>query len=269
MKPTVPAGEGHPVDAFVEASIARAGLAFSPPAAPHTLARRLALDLTGLPPSRGQFESLARDATKQGYERLVDDLLASPHFGERMAMWWLDAARYADTDGFQMDAERTNWPWRDWVVDAFNANMAFDRFTVEQCAGDLLPDATDAQRLATCFHRNHMTNGEGGRDPEESRIDSVIDRVSTLGTLWLGLTVGCCQCHSHKYDPLSHAEYYALNAFFDSIDETGAAGRKAKPYLAVESPNVARAIAEARALVADREPTLEATREAAEAPFAA
>ena len=161
-------------------------------------------------------------------------------------MWWLDAARYADTDGFQGDDNRTNWPWRDWVVEAFNANMPFDRFTLEQCAGDLLPNATVEQRLATCFHRNHMTNGEGGRDPEESRVDYVIDRVNTLGTLWLGLTVGCCQCHSHKYDPITHHEYYQLNAFFDSIAETGSAGRGAKPYLAVESPHVTRAVSEAQ-----------------------
>jgi hypothetical protein len=269
VKPPVPAGDEHPIDAFVGAALARAGLSFAPPAASHTLARRLALDLTGLPPSRAQAASLAADPDGKAYERLVDDLLAAPHFGERMAMWWLDAARYADTDGFQGDDIRTNWPWRDWVVEAFNAPMPFDRFTLEQCAGDLLPGATPQQRLATCFHRNHMTNGEGGRDPEESRIDYVIDRVNTLGTLWLGLTVGCCQCHSHKYDPVSHAEYYSLNAFFDSIDETGAAGREAKPYLAVESPRVARAVAEARTLVEARKPMVDAAQRAAKEPFAA
>ena len=269
VKPPVPAGPAHPIDAFIGERLAAEGLAFAPQAAPHTLARRLALDLTGLPPSRAQAESLARDPSGPSYDRLVDELLASPHFGERMAMWWLDAARYADTDGFQGDDNRTNWPWRDWVVEAFNANMPFDRFTIEQCAGDLLPNATPEQRLATCFHRNHMTNGEGGRDREESRIDYVIDRVNTLGTLWLGLTVGCCQCHSHKYDPVTHREYYQLNAFFDSIDETGAAGRGAKPYLPVKSPAVARAVAEAQQLVDARQPFLEQAQREAEPPFTA
>jgi hypothetical protein len=269
VKSPVPQGHAHPIDAFIGERLAAEGLAFAPQAAPHTLARRLALDLTGLLPSRAQAESLAHDSAGASYDRLVDALLASPHFGERMAMWWLDAARYADTDGFQGDANRTNWPWRDWVVEAFNANMPFDRFTLEQCAGDLLPNASAEQRLATCFHRNHMTNGEGGRDPEESRVDYVIDRVNTLGTLWLGLTVGCCQCHSHKYDPVTHHEYYQLNAFFDSIAETGAAGREAKPYLAVESPHVARAVAEAQRLVDARAPTVEAALRHAEPPFAA
>ncbi|MCE9632379.1 MAG: PSD1 and planctomycete cytochrome C domain-containing protein [Planctomycetia bacterium] len=264
-----PAGHPHPIDAFIGARLAAEDLAFAPRAPPHTLARRLAFDLVGLPPSREQAESLTRDSSEASYERLVDDLLASPHFGERMAMWWLDAARYADTDGFQGDADRTNWPWRDWVVEAFNADMPFDRFTVEQCAGDLLPDATPQQRLATCFHRSHMTNGEGGRDPEESRIDYVIDRTNTLGTLWLGLTVGCCQCHSHKYDPVTHHDYYQLNAFFDSIDETGAAGRGATPYLAVTSPHVARAVAEARRLVDARTPAVDAARRQAEGRFEA
>lgn len=268
-KAPVPAAQPHPIDAFVGGRLAAEGLDFAPQAAPHTLARRLALDLTGLPPSPAQADSLARDISGVSYEHLVDELLASPHFGERMAMWWLDAARYADTDGFQGDANRTNWPWRDWVIEAFNANMPFDRFTLEQCAGDLLPNATPKQRLATCFHRNHMTNGEGGRDPEESRIDYVIDRVNTLGTLWLGLTVGCCQCHSHKYDPITHHEYYQLNAFFDSIAETGAAGRNAHPYLAVESPHVARAAAEAQRLVDARAPAVEAARRHAEPGFAA
>jgi hypothetical protein len=269
VKPPVPAVPAHPIDAFIGARLPAKGLTFAAEATPHTLARRVSLDLTGLPPSRGQVESLTRDSAGASYDRLVDELLASPHFGERMAMWWLDAARYADTDGFQGDDNRTNWPWRDWVVEAFNANMPFDRFTLEQCAGDLLPNATVEQRLATCFHRNHMTNGEGGRDPEESRVDYVIDRVNTLGTLWLGITVGCCQCHTHKYDPVTHHEYYQLNAFFDSIAETGAAGRGAKPYLAVSSPHVARAVAEAQRLVDARAPAVEVARRAAEPAFAA
>jgi hypothetical protein len=264
----LPTGEPHPIDAFVGERLRREGLAFASPALPHVLARRAALDLTGLPPTAEDVTLLERGG-EDAYLALVDRLLASEHFGERMAMWWLDAARYSDTDGFQSDAERTNWPWRDWVIDAFNANMPFDRFTVEQCAGDLLPDATREQRLATCFHRNHMTNGEGGRDPEESRIDYVIDRVNTAGTVWLGLTLGCCQCHSHKFDPVSHHEYYRLAAFFDSIDETGAAGRDARPYLKIESTRVPRAVAEAQALVDARKPVLERARAAAEGPFTA
>ncbi|NLT69670.1 MAG: DUF1553 domain-containing protein, partial [Verrucomicrobiaceae bacterium] len=186
---------------------------------------------------------------------------------ERLAMWWLDAARYADTDGFQGDAERTNWPWRDWVVDAFNRNMPFDQFTIEQFAGDLLPNATPEQILATCFHRNHMTNGEGGRDPEESRIDYVIDRVNTTGTVWLGLTLGCTQCHTHKFDPIRHEDYYRLFAFFNSINEDGRAGRKAVPYLDYPSPHAARAVAEMSAHVASLEPVEAAARTAAEKRF--
>jgi hypothetical protein len=184
----------------------------------------LSFDLTGLPP---QPNELGED----DWQAIVARKLGSPHHGERLAMWWLDAARYSDTDGYQQDASRTNWPWRDWVVDAFNRNMPFDQFTIEQFAGDLLPDATKEQILATCFHRNHMTNGEGGRHPEESRIDYVIDRVNTTGTVWLGLTLGCVQCHDHKFDPITQKDYYGLFAFFNSIDETGAAGTKADPYL--------------------------------------
>jgi hypothetical protein len=274
LRPEVPTvGQPHPVDAFVAERLAAEGLGFAREAPPHVLARRAAFDLTGLPPHEADVAALEAAAAGGEFDTawtaFIRKLLASPHYGERMAMWWLDAARYADTDGFQADTTRTNWPWRDWVVEAFNANLPFDRFTVEQTAGDLLPGATAAQQLATCFHRNHMTNGEGGRDPEESRVDYVIDRVNTTGTTWLGLTLGCCQCHSHKYDPVSQHEYYSLAAFFDSIDENGKAGREAKPYLAVESPHTARAIAEAETLVAARKPAHDQARKAAETPFAA
>ncbi len=155
----------------------------------------------------------------------------------------MDAARYSDSDGFQQDATRQNWPWRDWVIRQFQKNRSFRDFTIEQFAGDLLPDATPEQKLATCFHRNHMTNGEGGRDPEESRIDYVIDRVNTTGTVWLGLTLGCVQCHSHKFDPITQHDYYSMSAFFNSIDETGKAGMAADPYLSYESPVVLERIA--------------------------
>lgn len=227
--------QANPIDLLVGKRLQQEGLPLSPPASKATLLRRLSLDLTGLPPTLEQLEAFLDDPSPEAYQRQVDALLESPHHGERMAMWWLDAARYSDTDGFQQDKTRSNWPWRDWVVAAFNDNMPLDRFTLLQLAGDLLPDAEPEDVLATCFHRNHMTNGEGGRDPEESRIDYVIDRVNTMGTVWLGMTLGCVQCHSHKFDPISHEDYYRLFAFFNSIDEDGRAGSAAKPYLKYQS----------------------------------
>ena len=243
--------DAHPIDALLRVKNP------NPKAPAHTLRRRLSFDLTGLPPSS--------DAS---YETLLDQLLASPHFGERMAMWWLDGARYADTDGFQADDNRTNWPWRDWVADAFNKNLPFNQFTLQQFAGDLLPSPTPETKLATAFHRNHMTNGEGGRLAEESRIDYVLDRTNTTGTVFLGLTLGCAQCHTHKFDPIAHRDYYSFTAFFNSIDEDGQAGRKANPYLSYESPYAARAIAEAQQLLDQRKPSERQARAAAEAPFA-
>jgi hypothetical protein len=233
-----PSWAKNAIDHFILAQLDKRQWKPSPQASSATLIRRLALDLTGLPPTLEQVRRFENQPTETVYEALVDEFLASPQYGERMAMNWLDAARYADTDGFQIDETRTNWPWRDWVIEAYNANKHFDDFTLEQFAGDLLPDSTENQQLATAFHRNHMTNGEGGRDPEESRMDYVIDRVNTMGTVWLGLTLGCCQCHSHKYDPLSQREYYAFTDFFNSIDEDGRAGKGAGPHLKVESPHV-------------------------------
>jgi len=259
-KPVKAKVEGHPVDFFVKARLAKDGMKLSPKAPEHTLRRRLSFDLTGLPPSDLSDRSNQSDS--------IDQLLKSPHYGERMAMFWLDAARYSDTDGFQSDATRTNWPWRDYVVESFNANKPFDQFTLEQFAGDLLPNATPEQKLATCFHRNHMTNGEGGRDKEESRIDYVIDRVNTMGTVWLGLTLGCTQCHTHKFDPISHADYYSLNAFFNSIDEDGSAGTKANPYLSYQSPHAKHAVDEAQKLVDVRKPIEANAKADAENPFA-
>ncbi len=259
-KPVKAKTEGHPVDFFVKTRLAKEGLKMSPQAPEHTLRRRLAFDLNGLPPSGTSDNS--------SLTVYIDALLKSPHYGERMAMLWLDAARYSDTDGFQSDATRTNWPWRDYVVESFNANKPFDQFTLEQFAGDLLPNATPEQKLATCFHRNHMANGEGGRDKEESRIDYVIDRVNTIGTVWLGLTLGCTQCHTHKFDPISHHDYYALNAFFNSIDEDGAAGTGAKPYMPYQSPNAKRAVEESQNLVEARKPIEAKAKADAEKPFA-
>ena len=259
-KPVKRPVEGHPVDFFVKERLAKEGLTLSPKAPEHTLRRRLSFDLNGLPPSDSSNKSDLSD--------YIDKLLKSPHFGERMAMWWLDAARYSDTDGFQSDATRTNWPWRDYVVESFNANKPFDQFTLEQFASDLLPNATPEQKIATCFHRNHMTNGEGGREKEESRIDYVIDRVNTMGTVWMGLTLGCTQCHSHKFDPITQHDYYSLNAFFNSIDEDGAAGTKATPYFSYQSPHAKRAVAEAQKLVDQRKPVEAKAKLDAEKPFA-
>jgi len=279
VRPTVPAGADHPIDAFVRAKLKEEGLSPAPPAPDHTQLRRLSFALTGLPPgsviSNQYSVNSASDRPITEYRspithlaETVDSLLASPHHGERLAMWWLDAARYSDTDGYQGDAERTNWAWRDWVVDAFNRNLPFDQFTIEQFAGDLLPNATPEQILATCFHRNHMTNGEGGRDPEESRIDYVIDRVNTTGTVWLGLTLGCTQCHTHKFDPVSHEDYYRMFAFFNSIAEDGKAGNNAVPYLDYQSPKAERAVKEMEAHVATVKPLEAAAKEAARTRFA-
>ena len=268
VRPVVPTSTGvtNPIDAFIRARLAQEKLAPAAPAAAHAQLRRVSFTLTGLPPT---VDMVSNTIDSLRYSQAVDRLLASPAFGERMAMWWLDVARYADTDGFQSDDTRTNWPWRDWVVDAFNRNLPLDRFITLQMAGDLLPDASAEDKLATTFHRNHMTNGEGGRDPEESRIDYVIDRVNTTGTAFLGLTLGCAQCHTHKFDPIAQRDYYAMTAFFDSIDEDGKAGKSAKPYLAYESATVERAISEAKALLDQRIPAEVSAKREAQGPFTA
>lgn len=207
------------IDRFVLARLARDGIAPSPEADPATLIRRVSLDLIGLPPTLPEVDAFCADARPDAYERLVDRLLASPHFGERWARKWLDLARYADTNGYEKDRPRSIWPWRDWVIRAMNEDKPFDDFTVEQLAGDLLEDATLDQRVATGFHRNTMLNQEGGIDVEEFRFASLVDRVNTTGTTWLGLTVACAQCHAHKYDPIRQEEFYGLLAFFNNCDE--------------------------------------------------
>ncbi len=247
----------NPIDYFIRRKLMEQGFNRSPPADKTTLIRRVSFDLTGLPPTLSEVETFLADDSPHAFPNLVDHLMQSSHYGERMAMWWLDAARYSDTDGYQQDATRTNWPWRDWVTDAFNSNMKFDQFTIEQFAGDLLSDSTPEQKLATCFHRNHMLNGEGGRDPEESRVDYVIDRVNTMGTVWLGLTLGCAQCHSHKFDPISQQDYYSLTSFFNSIDEDGKAGGNAKPNIQYHSSYAKRSVSEAEKIVSSRAQTAE------------
>ncbi|MDG2128679.1 MAG: PSD1 and planctomycete cytochrome C domain-containing protein [Fuerstiella sp.] len=213
------------IDRFTLAQMDRAGLTPSGEAAPYTLIRRLYLDLIGLPPTPQEAEAWAEKiwhsngTDEAAYQTLVDHLLHSPHYGERAARRWLDLARYADTNGYEKDRERSVWPYRDWVINAINDGMPFDRFTIEQLAGDMLPYATREQRVATGFHRNTMLNEEGGIDPLEFRFHAMTDRVATTGTTWLGLTLSCCQCHSHKYDPVSHREYYQLMAYLNNADE--------------------------------------------------
>lgn len=226
------------IDRFVLAKLEEQQLKPSPQAERETLIRRVSLDLTGLPPTLEEVEAFISDESPEAYELVVDRLLASPRYGEHMAQPWLAAARYADTNGFQNDATRTMWPWRDWVIKAMNDNKPFDEFTIEQLAGDLLEEPTTEQLVATGFHRNNALNGEGGRDQEESRTEYVIDRVDATSTVWLGLTMACCRCHDHKYDPISHNEFYEFAAYFNSIDESGGvdAGGNAKPVLPLPTP---------------------------------
>ncbi len=237
------------IDRFVLARLEREGLAPAPEAARRTLARRLSLDLTGLPPTPGEVEAFLADFSPDAYERLVDRLLASERYGEHMARSWLDAARYADTNGYHIDNERFMWRWRDWVIDAFNRNQPFDEFTVDQLAGDLLPDPTPEQLLATGFHRNHMINFEGGAIPEEYRVQYVFDRTDTTATVWMGLTAGCAKCHDHKFDPISQREYYQLAAFFNTVDEVGLDGSQgnAEPKVPAPEPGQRAALRELKA----------------------
>ena len=216
-----PTSVRNPVDAFVLQGLERAGLEPSPAADKARLIRRVSLDLTGLPPTPEEVDAFLQDDSPDAYEKVVDRLLRSPHYGERMAVDWLDAARYADTNGYQSDGVRSMWRWRDWVVEAFNQNLPFDEFTVWQIAGDLIPDASREQVLATGFHRNNRTSGEGGIVEEEFLVEYAADRAETTGTVWLGLTVGCARCHDHKYDPFTQRDYYELFAFFNSVPERG------------------------------------------------
>jgi len=209
----------NPIDAFVLARLEKENLKPSPEADRVTLIRRLSLDLTGLPPTIAEIDAFTSDKSKDAYEKLVDRLLASPHYGEKWARMWLDLARYADTHGYEKDPKRSMWPYRDWVINAFNQNMPFDEFTIQQIAGDMLPNATEEQKVASGFHRNTMFNTEGGVDPEQSRVETIVDRVNTTATVWLGSTLGCAQCHTHKYDPFTITEYYRMFAFLNNQDE--------------------------------------------------
>lgn len=212
------------IDRIVAADQSQKDIRPNPRADRPTLIRRLSLDLTGLPPTVEELEAFVKDQSDEAYEKVVDRLLASRHYGEHRARFWLDAARYADTNGYQYDLERNQWVWRDWVIHAFNTNMPFDEFTIEQLAGDLLPNATAEQRLATGFHRNHPITIEGGVIDEEYRTEYVVDRVVTTSTVWLGLTMRCARCHDHKYDPISQKEFYEFFAYFNQVPERGLNG---------------------------------------------
>ncbi len=221
-RPALPENGPAAIDALIEQRLKEAGLTPSAEASPDKLLRRLSLDLTGLPPTPAELDAYLQARAKNAeaaYAAEVDRLLASPAYGERWGRWWLDQARYADSNGYSIDAPRSIWKYRDWVVSSLNADLPFDRFTTEQLAGDLLPGAGEAQRVATGFHRNTPINQEGGIDVEQFRVDSVFDRVGTTGTVWLGLTVGCAQCHDHKFDPIAQKEFYRMFAFFNNQDE--------------------------------------------------
>ncbi|XZE22328.1 DUF1553 domain-containing protein [Pirellulaceae bacterium SH449] len=261
------------MDHFIASGLEREGIAPSPQTDRATLLRRVSLDLTGLPPSMKELEDFLNDRSNNAYERVVDRLLASKHFAEKMALDWLDLARYADTNGYNNDEDRTMWPWRDWVIDAFDRNMPFDQFAIEQIAGDLLPDATQDQLIATGFLRNQGHNTEGGIIQEEYRVEYVADRVHTVSTVFLGLSMQCARCHDHKYDPISQKEYFQFYAYFNSLDEKQASYSKflaAEPFIRVPSPEQAakaRALEEQIAALQSRANKIEAEVDARVAQF--
>ena len=260
-RPAVPAVAEvtNPIDQFVRHRLQQEGLNASPEASRETLIRRVSLDLTGLPPTLAEVDAFLVDTSPNAYETVVDRLLASPHYGERMAQQWLDFARYADSNGFQVDSSRQMSPWRDWVIAAFNRNLPFDQFTIEQLAGDMLPNATPDQIVATGFNRNVKLNGEGGRITEEWFAETVIDRVETTGLTWMALTFNCCRCHDHKYDPITQKEFYQFFAYFNSVDESGVLdgeGSNSAPILRVPGPEHEQKIAELRQAITAAESKL-------------
>jgi hypothetical protein len=241
------------IDRFVLEKLEAKNLQPSPEADKATLIRRLSLDLIGLPPSPAEVDAFVADTAPDAYDKLVERLLKSEHYGERMALPWLDAARYADSNGFQQDGDTFQWVWRDWVVKALNADMPYSQFSIEQLAGDLLPNASQEQMIATAFNRNHLLNGEGGAIPEEQRFNILFDRVDTTSTTWLGLTMACAQCHDHKYDPMTQRDYYSLMSIFNQVSEDGRAGggggakRVAAPFLEMLTEENKRQMAEIEA----------------------
>ena len=260
-RPAVPTVDGtvNPIDAFIRHRLQQEGLTPSAPAAREALIRRVSLDLTGLPPTLAEIDAFLKDESPNAFEKVVDRLLASPHYGEQMAQQWLDFARYADSNGFQVDSSRKMSAWRDWVIAAFNENQPFDQFTIEQLAGDLLPNPTREQITATGFHRNVKLNGEGGRIQEEWFAETVIDRVETTGLTWMAMTFNCCRCHDHKYDPISQKEFYQFFAFFNSIDESGVLeveGGNTRPVQKIPSPEHLEQLAELQLAVTSAEEKL-------------
>ena len=243
------------IDSFILARLSKENIKPSPEADRITLIRRLSLDLTGLPPSLAEVDAFVKDRSADACEKLVDRLLASPHYGERWGRWWLDAARYADSNGYSVDAPRSIWKYRDWVINALNADLPFDQFTIEQLAGDLLPAATMPQKIATGFHRNTQINQEGGIDPEQFRVESVMDRVNTTATAWLGATLACAQCHDHKFDPFTQREYYQFYAFFNSTIDDGHG--KSAPDGMLEIPGESEGAAESQKALAEAEADLD------------
>ena len=241
VRPEMPAVQDaawcrNDIDRLVLAKLEASGVHPSPAADPATLIRRLSLDLTGTPPTPAEVDAFVADPSELAYEKLVDRLLNSPHFGERLALQWLDAARYADTNGYNNDGDRTMWRWRDWVIDAFNSNLPYDQFITDQLAGDLLPNATLDQKIATGFNRNHHITTEGGAVEEEYRVEYVNDRVQTTPTTFLGLTMRCARCHDHKYDPITQKDYYSFFAFFNNVPEQGVPAYK--PNEGVIAPSI-------------------------------
>ncbi len=261
------------LDRFIHARLEKEGLQPAPEVRKETWLRRVTLDLTGLPPARAEIDAFLADRSPDAYEKVVDRLLASPRYGERLASDWLDLARYADTHGYQMDRFRPMWPWRDWVIQAFNRNLSFDQYLTWQLAGDLLPNATKEQRLATAFNRHHMQNEEGGVVEEEFRVAYVVDRVNTMGTAFLGLTFECSRCHDHKYDPISQRDFYSLFAFFQNIDESGQTSyftpAMPVPTLLLSDDATDAKLVELRRQIMAKEKQLQAEREQAREAFVA
>src|SRR5436190_5386207 len=256
------------IDFFILEKLQRNGLKPSPPADRYALVRRLALDLAGLPPTPAEVDAFVNDKQSDAYERLVDRLLSSPAYGERWARVWLDLSRYADSAGYGSDPLRPNiWPWRDWVIRALNDNMPYDRFTIEQIAGDLLPNATERDQVATGFHRNSMTNTEGGTDDEEFRVAAVKDRANTTAQVWMGLTMGCAQCHTHKYDPITQREYYQFFAFFNQTEDNDQPDER--PTLPLPTKEQREKMDQLRAQIAELENARKKTTPEFEAELAA
>src|SRR5579862_9511834 len=226
----------NPIDRFVLHHLDQEGLQPSAEASKETLIRRVSLDLTGLPPTPAEIDAFLKDSSANAYEKVVDRLLTSPRYGERMAFRWLDGARYADSNGYQFDGERIMWRWRDWVINAFNRNEPFNQFALEQLAGDMLPNATPEQIIATGFNRNHRANTEDGIIPEEYAVEYVADRVDTTSTVFLGTTLGCARCHNHKYDPFTQKEYYQVFAYFNNVPELGRAYKYGNSPPLIEAP---------------------------------